>query len=387
MFDTFKMLYAGWTGAWKGRRDAASLMWPLHAVFIFNILCAVFAAAISYRAYVALANNNPTIGLAATLGVAFTVWACSLYVGKSLIHASRGERDQFHAGTMALLFLLGITLGVMDYYMNLSGADAYVVQTHALPDAPDTQGTMSRYGEQIQGLQDERKGIMNKYSWNGNVSFKPSKWRPAAEYNIDKQRVTAIDQQVSSLESLQSQELGLLTTTGSMQLQDVGQMRQMVQKGLYLAVKWVYVAMLVLSLAGASITRRLQDLRDVEPDDLTPTPSSPRKPAPGSAPAGTTTPPEPEDKKSWLPWGRSRTDAHAARVADYAARDADTRRVTPETEAQTPEYSLVKGGFPIDCKQCSTRYYAQRKPVAGEYSFCSDACRSTFHANKRKASA
>lgn len=260
MFDGLKFIGLAFSGAYKDHPEGRKLIWPHLVVVFFSLCCLVFIAYVSYSRYRDLVTNLlPYPGIIAfcfTSAIALYMLNASGYVAGYLIEIThKSRRTGAYTFSGALLFLLsGVAVGIIDFNMNMDGAKDLSTKSAGVVAAVNEPKIIARYQEQIEPLKTEQKAILDKYTWKGTTYFRPTKYRPQAEYNQDKDRYDALAQQITELRTAKNQALQDARKAYRKAISMRDDRERMTFTRLSAAVQYVYFLQFALAIVGAYIS-------------------------------------------------------------------------------------------------------------------------------------
>ena len=132
MFDLIHSIAAGFGGKLKDFPEARKLIWLLIVALFFSSCCVFFIAYVSYTRYRAVAGFLPgadAVALCFTAGIALFMYYVSSHVSAFAVESWLYGKSRLAWQGVIIFAVAGILVGVIDYRMNLDGAEDVAEQS------------------------------------------------------------------------------------------------------------------------------------------------------------------------------------------------------------------------------------------------------------------
>ena len=164
MFDLIRSIAAGFGGRLKESPEARKLVWVLIVALFFSGCCIFFIAYVSFTRYRAVAGFLPgadVVAMSFTIGIALFMY----YVSS---HVSAFAVESWLYGKSRLVWsrcigIAGILVGVIDYRMNIDGAEDVAESSAGKVAVVDEDAILGRYQPEIEKLEARKKAVLAKY--------------------------------------------------------------------------------------------------------------------------------------------------------------------------------------------------------------------------------
>ncbi len=213
MFELFKSVAAAFGGRLSEAPEARKLVWLMLVTLFFSACCVFFVAYVSYSRYRAVAGFLPGadgVALCFTAGIALFMYYASSHVSAFAIELwLRGGSRLAWQGAV-LIALAGILVGVIDYRMNLDGAEDVAASSAGSVAMVDEAAIVKPFAESITALEKRKAAVLEKYHWKGKLYFEPYPVtrHSQATWSLDTAKVNGLDRQIAVQEELKAAALG-----------------------------------------------------------------------------------------------------------------------------------------------------------------------------------
>lgn len=254
MFDLFKSIGAAFVGRVKHDPEARKLVW-LTILFAFLTLgISIFTAYVSYQRYLDFIHNLPNSETSAWIlsgGIAGAMLILTSVLALFSIELWIKGKSRISWQAAIIFSVIGLFIGVTDFHMNTEGADDVAELMAGNVQSIDDQAIFDRYNEQIATHEERKAAVLKKYTWKGNVWFKPSKWHPVADWAKDTAIVNHADRQISILEAAKTAALSRDTQRYQTETTKREERKRSSHNTLLWAVRLAYILQFLVSLGLA----------------------------------------------------------------------------------------------------------------------------------------
>ncbi|MEZ4850684.1 MAG: hypothetical protein R3B93_19120 [Bacteroidia bacterium] len=212
MFDLIRSIAAGFGGRLKESPEARKLVWVLIVALFFSGCCIFFIAYVSYTRYRAVAGFLPgadVVAISFTIGIALFMYYVSSHVSAFAVESWLYGKSRLAWQGVIIFAVAGILVGVIDYRMNLDGAEDVAESSAGSVAQVDEDAIIARYQPEIDRLESRKKVVLQKYYWKGKLYFEPYPVtrHPKAVWAQDTAKVNTLDRQIAVQEDLKAQAL------------------------------------------------------------------------------------------------------------------------------------------------------------------------------------
>jgi len=335
MFDGLRFVGLAFNGDYRDHEEGRKLIWPHLVVIFFSLCCLVFVAYVSFSRYKDLVSTllpyPEYVALCFTAAIALYMLNASGYVGGWIIQGIRRPDVKPYATPGMIIFLItAIGVGIIDFQMNLDGAADLAHKGAGTVSPVDEAAIMDRYDQRIEELEAKQKRILDKYTWKGVTYFKPSKYRPQAEFDSDRNEYIQLKDQAAKLRNARANAIEDARAAYRTALSQRDQRETLTYSRLSVAVRYVYFLQFALCIVGAYIASVLTERLNLQ---AKPIPTAPKNTRP-------------------------------------LVMNRRTKKPNTLTVPKTKDGNRSKG-YEIECQQCG-KHAVMASPKA---KYCSDACR------------
>jgi len=212
MFDLLRSIAAGFGGKLKESPEARRLVWVLIVALFFSGCCIFFIAYVSYSRYRSIAGFLPGADLVAmsfTAGIALFMYYVSAHVAGFAVESWLYGKSRLAWQGVIIFAVAGILVGIIDFRMNLDGAEDVAERSAGVVTEVDEAGIIARYQTEIDKLEARKKAVLQKYWWKGKLWFEshPVTRHPRKVWAADTAKVNKLDRQIARQEDLKAEAL------------------------------------------------------------------------------------------------------------------------------------------------------------------------------------
>ena len=264
MFDLIRSIAAGFGGRLKDSPEARKLIWLLIVALFFSGCCVFFIAYVSYTRYRAISGFLPgadVVAFSFTTGIALFMYYVSSHVSAFAVESWLYGKSRLAWQGVIIFAVAGILVGVIDYRMNLDGAEDVADQSAGQVASVDEASIIERYQTEIGQLEKRKAAVLQKYYWKGKLWFEPYPVtrHPRAVWAHDTTKVNRLDRQIAVQEDLKAQALGDARNAFQLKRKRRDGRRAVTHKRLKVAVQGVYFLQFLLTLVTAFILLKMDE--------------------------------------------------------------------------------------------------------------------------------
>ena len=264
MFDLIHSIAAGFGGKLKDSPEARKLIWLLIVALFFSCCCIFFIAYVSYTRYRAISGFLPgadVVAFSFTTGIALFMYYVSSHVSAFAVESWLYGKSRLAWQGVIIFAVAGILVGVIDYRMNLDGAEDVAEQSAGVVAQVDEGEIMERYQTEIDRLEGRKKAVLQKYWWKGKLYFEPYPVtrHPRGVWAQDTAKVNRLDRQIAAAEDLKAQALSDARNAFQLKRKRRDGRRETTHKRLKVAVQGVYFLQFLLTLVTAFILLKMDE--------------------------------------------------------------------------------------------------------------------------------
>lgn len=202
MFDTWKSIFAGFSGKLKDYSEARKLVWLLIITGFFSLCCVFFAAYVSFSRYRDLAGILPGADIVAicfTVGIAGFIFFASSYIALFTAEIWIYGETNLSGARAITFFCVGLVVAIGDYHMNIDGAYDVAQKAVGQLEQVNEEQIRSRYASEIKTeetrLSDLLGGKLGGYGWKNtktgvyHLNNSGKKFQRSISQNIERLRV------------------------------------------------------------------------------------------------------------------------------------------------------------------------------------------------------
>jgi hypothetical protein len=264
MFELFKSVAAAFGGRLSEAPEARKLVWLMLVTLFFGGCCVFFVAYVSYSRYRAVAGFLPGadgVAICFTVGIALFMYYASSHVSAFAIELwLRGVSRLAWQGAV-LIAIAGLLVGVIDYRMNVDGAQDVALASVGETAAVDEAALVKPFAESIAALESRIAEVKQKYYWKGKLYFEPYPVtrHSLATWSLDTAKVNQLDRQIAVQEELKAAALGDARERYAGEKSRRSELRDTTHARLRVAVRGVYFLQFLLTLVLAFILLQMDD--------------------------------------------------------------------------------------------------------------------------------
>ena len=263
MFDLIHSIAAGFGGRLKDSPEARKLIWLLIVALFFSC-CVFFIAYVSYTRYRAISGFLPgadVVAFSFTTGIALFMYYVSSHVSAFAVESWLYGKSRLAWQGVIIFAVAGILVGVIDYRMNLDGAEDVAEQSAGVVAQVDETAIIERYQKEIETLESRKESVLEKYWWKGKLWFEPYPVtrHPRGVWAQDTAKVNRLDRQIAVQEDLKAQALADARSAFQLKRKRRDGRRETTHKRLKVAVQGVYFLQFLLTLVTAFILLKMDE--------------------------------------------------------------------------------------------------------------------------------
>ena len=171
MFDLIRSIAAGFGGRLKESPEARKLVWVLIVALFFSGCCIFFIAYVSYTRYRAVAGFLPgadVVAISFTIGIALFMYYVSSHVSAFAVESWLYGKSRLAWQGVIIFAVAGIPstslrtglVGVIDYRMNLDGAEDVAESSAGKVAVVDEDAILNRYKPEIEKLEKRKADVL-----------------------------------------------------------------------------------------------------------------------------------------------------------------------------------------------------------------------------------
>ncbi|MCB0836737.1 MAG: hypothetical protein KDD99_08770 [Bacteroidetes bacterium] len=157
------------------------------------------------------------VAISFTIGIALFMYYVSSHVSAFAVESWLYGKSRLAWQGVIIFAVAGIPstslrtglVGVIDYRMNLDGAEDVAESSAGKVAVVDEDAILDRYQPEIEKLESRKKEVLAKYWWKGKLYFEPYPVtrHPKAVWAQDTAKVNTLDRQIAVQEDLKAQAL------------------------------------------------------------------------------------------------------------------------------------------------------------------------------------
>jgi hypothetical protein len=169
-----------------------------------------------------------------------------------------------------LIAIAGLLVGVIDYRMNVDGAQDVALASVGETAAVDESALVKPFAESIAALESRKVVVLQKYYWKGKLYFEPYPVtrHSLATWSLDTAKVNQLDRQIAVQEELKAAALADARERYAGEKSRRSELRDTTHARLRVAVRGVYFLQFLLTLVQAFILLRMDEALQGNPDRI-----------------------------------------------------------------------------------------------------------------------